>query len=49
MSELFSQTFRSLGVQHRVSSPYHAESQGVLERSSDVNISSEETLLGDRQ
>lgn len=32
MSKLFTQTFSSLGIQHRVSSPYHPESQGVLER-----------------
>lgn len=32
MSELFTQTLCSLGISHRTSSPYHPESQGVLER-----------------
>lgn len=32
MSKLFTNTLCSLGISHRTSSPYHPESQGVLER-----------------
>lgn len=32
MSKLFTQTLCLLGISHRTSSPYHPESQGVLER-----------------